>query len=91
MALSRPPLGVQLQPYDPLVDLHRCCTAHFVGDVGVYIQRGAAGDVANNGGERFDVHAMFQTCCAKYMPLWHNKDKSENPCVAREYPQKDTM
>ena len=67
MALSRPPLGVRLQPTDTLVDLHRRCTAHFVGDVGVYIQCGAAGDVANNGGERFDVHAMFQTCCAKYM------------------------
>ena len=34
-------------------------TAHFVGDVGVYVQRGAAGDVTNDGGKRFDVHAMF--------------------------------
>ena len=33
---------------------------HFVGDVGVDVQRGGAGDVANNGGQGLDVHAMFQ-------------------------------
>lgn len=56
-----------LSPTDSLVDLHRRCTAHFVGDMGVYIQRGAAGDVTDDGRERFDVHAVFQTRCAKYM------------------------
>ena len=60
-------LCLGLSPTDALVDLHRRCTAHFVGDVGVDIQCGAAGDMTDNGGECFDIHAMFQTCCAKYM------------------------
>ena len=33
----------------------------------------------------------LQHSTRKCMPLWHNKDKSENPCVASEYPQRDTM
>ena len=35
-------------------------TRSFIGDVGVHIQRGGAGDVADNSGQRFDVHAMLQ-------------------------------
>ena len=52
---------------DTLIDLYRRCAVHFVGDVGVYVQRGAAGYMTDNGGECFDIHAMFQTCGAKYM------------------------
>ena len=43
-----------------LVNLHCRCPAHIVGDVGVDIQRGAAGDMTNDGGECFYIHAMFQ-------------------------------
>lgn len=45
---------------DALVDF--CCRrpAHLIGDVGVDVQRGAAGDVPDDGGEGLDVHAMLQ-------------------------------
>ena len=52
---------------DSLVNPYRRCAAHFVGDVGVDVQRGAAGDMTNDGRECFDVHAMLQACCGKYM------------------------
>ena len=29
-----------------------------------------------------NIHTSFQQRRRKGMPLWHNKDKSENPCVA---------
>ena len=28
---------------------------------------------------------LLNVMAAKCMPLWHNKDKSENPCVARSW------
>ena len=34
---------------------------------------------------RFDVVPAFYRCHGIRMPLWHNKDKSENPCVARSW------
>ena len=30
----------------------------------------------------FHGHPVFQQQTGTSMPLWHNKDKSENPCVA---------
>ena len=53
--------------------------------MGVDVQRGAAGNVANNGGQGLNIHPMFQGSGRKCVPLWHNKDKSENPCVARSW------
>lgn len=41
------------------IDLHCRRPPHIIGDVGVDVQRGAAGDVADDGGQRFHVHAMF--------------------------------
>ncbi len=31
---------------------------------------------------RFYVHTILERHGCEGMPLWHNKDKSENPCVA---------
>lgn len=45
---------------DPLVDLCRRRPAHLVGDMGVDVQRSAAGHVADDSGECLDVHAVFQ-------------------------------
>ena len=33
---------------------------HFIGNVGVDIQRGLGGDMANDGGQRLHIHAVFQ-------------------------------
>lgn len=45
---------------DALVDF--CCrrSPHLVRDVGVYVQRSAAGHMADDGGQGLDVHAVFQ-------------------------------
>ena len=66
-----------------LIYLHCRSSSHFIGNMGVDVQRGAAGNVANNGGQGLNIHPMFQGSGRKCVPLWHNKDKSENPCVAR--------
>ena len=33
-------------------------------------------------GDGLDVHPVLQGYRGECVPLWHNKDKSENPCVA---------
>lgn len=38
--------------------------------------------VAQHTGHGFDIHTILQGCSGKGVPLWHNKDKSENPCSA---------
>ena len=48
-----------------LVDLYCRRPAHLVGNVGVDVQRGAAGNVTDDGGERFHIHTMFQRYCRK--------------------------
>jgi len=53
-------LWLRLHLYDGPVDFCRRRLPHFVGDVGVDIQRCGTGDVANNGGQGLDVHAMLQ-------------------------------
>ena len=73
---------LRLNSADPPVNLYSRCPAHLIGDVGVDVHRGGAGDVADDGGEGLDVHAVLQENCGKCMPLWHNKDKSENHCIA---------
>ena len=35
--------------------------------------------------EGLGVHAAGQGMSGEGVPLWHNKDKSENPCVARSW------
>ena len=59
------------------VNFSRSRLPHLIGDVGVHVQRGGAGDVADNGGQGLDVHSMFQRVGCKCVPLWHNKDKSD--------------
>ena len=55
---------------------------HLAGSVGV----GAEGEpgivVAQHTGNGLDIHSVLQGQSGEGMPLWHNKDKSENPCVA---------
>ena len=56
--------------------LRRC------GHMGVGVQREARAVVAQHPGDRFDVHAVLQGHRGEGMPLWHNKDKSDNHCIA---------
>jgi len=41
-----------------LVNFCRRCFPHLVRDMGVYVQRSAAGHVANDGGEGLDIHPV---------------------------------
>ena len=50
--------------------------------MGVGVQRKPRAVVSQHPGDCLDVHAVLQGQCGERMPLWHNKDKSENPCVA---------
>ena len=45
--------------------------------VGVEGKSGAV--MTQQTGERFDVHAVLERKRCECVPLWHNKDKSENP------------
>ena len=45
---------------DAPVDLHRRLLPHLVGDMGVGVQRGGAGHMAQDGGQRLDVHPIGQ-------------------------------
>lgn len=62
-----PVLG-QLRLGDALVDADRCILLHLIGDVGVDVQSGPGGDVPNDGGQCFDVHAVFQGDGGKGVP-----------------------
>ncbi len=50
--------------------------------MGVGVQGEACAVVAQNVGHRLDVHPLLDGQGRERMPLWHNKDKSENPCGA---------
>ncbi len=60
------------------------CTGflHLLGDMTVYIQSKGGGVVAQILLHRLNVIAALEGGNGVRMPLWHNKDKSENPCVA---------
>ena len=60
----------------------RSLILHLAGGVGVGAQGEARAVVSQNAGHRFDVHALLDRQRGEGMPLWHNKDKSENPCIA---------
>ena len=51
---------LHLRLCDALVDLHRCPLAHLVGDMRVGVHGGGAGYMAQDGGQRLDVHSMGQ-------------------------------
>ena len=56
---------------------------HLPGGVGVGSERESGIIVAQHTGDRFHVHSVLKRQGCEGVPLWHNKDKSENPCVAR--------
>ena len=46
------------------------------------VQREPGTVVAQHPGDGLDIHSVLQGYRGERMPLWHNKDKSENPCGA---------
>ena len=78
-------LLLHLHPGDALVNIPSCVPLHLAGDVGVDVQRGSGGDMSNDGGQGLYIHPILQGHGGKGVPLWHNKDKSENPCGARSW------
>ena len=50
--------------------------------MGVSVKGESGAVVAQHGGEGLHVHSVLQCQHGECVPLWHNKDKSENPCVA---------
>ena len=58
---------------------------HPGGDMGVGAQCEACVVVPQHTGDRLDVHAVLESQRGEGMPLWHNKDKSETPCIAADW------
>ena len=55
---------------------------HLPGGVGVGSERESAIVVAKHTGDRFHIYTVLEGQGCESVPLWHNKDKSENPCDA---------
>ena len=55
---------------------------HLAGDMGVGVQREPGTVVAQHPGDGLDIHSVLQGYRSERMPLCHNKDKSDSPCVA---------
>ena len=60
----------------------RCLILHLPGGVGVGAEGEARVEVAQHTGDRHDVHTVLEGQRGEGVPLWHNKDKSENHCIA---------
>ena len=53
------------------------------GHVGVGVQREPGTVVAQHPGDGLNIHTVLQGYRGERVPLWHNRDKLENPCGAR--------
>lgn len=56
---------------------------HLACGVGVGAQGKPRIVVAQHTGDCLDIHAVLECQGGEGMPLWHNRDKLENPCGAR--------
>ena len=67
---------------DDISDGIRCLPLHPLGGVSVGIQREARRVVTQRVGEGLHIHTVLEGQRGEGVPLWHNKDKSENHCIA---------
>ena len=67
---------------DDIPDDVRRLPFHPLGSVGIGIQCESRAVMAQRVGEGLHVNSILEGQCSERMPLWHNKDKSENPCIA---------
>ena len=70
---------------EALVDLYRCPLPHLVGDMGVGVQRGGTGHMAQDGREGLNVHPVGQGVGGEGVPLRYNKDKRKKPSVFKGF------
>ena len=61
----------------------RSSAVHVSGDVGVGVQGEGCLGVTQDTGEGLGIYPAGQGVSGEGVPLWHNKDKSENSCSAR--------
>ena len=64
---------------DEISDLLCCLFLHLPGNVGVGVQREACAVVAQDAGDCLCIYPLLDRQRGEGVPLWHNKDKSENP------------
>ena len=76
---------IRLAVADPALDLLRGLPLHGAGDVAVDVNRRSRRDVADDGGERFHVHAVLQGGRGEGVPLRYNYDKPEKPRISRVF------
>ena len=67
---------------DYIPDGVRRLPLHPLSGMGIGIQREARRVVAQCVGESLHIHAILQGERGEGIPLWHNKDKSENHYIA---------
>ena len=72
-----------LNPVDVRLHSGGALVLHPFGNMSVNIQREGGGSVAQVGLNGLDIIPVLERQDRKRMPLWHNKDESKNPCIAR--------
>lgn len=64
---------------NPAVNLCRRCATHLISDMGVDVQCGATGHMADNGGERLYIHTVFQRGGSEGVPQVMETDGLHSP------------
>ena len=72
-------------------NLIRCVLLHRFRYMSIGVEGKSGAIVTKQAGERFDVHTVLERKRSECVPLWHNKDKSENPVFSRGCVHRDTM
>lgn len=70
---------------DARVDPRRRLPPHLLRDMGVGVQRGSRGDMAQDGGQRLNVHSVGEGIGGEGVPLRYNYDKPEKPRISRAF------
>ena len=68
---------LRISPTNTLVDFGCCRPAHLIGDMDVNVQCGAAGHMADDSGECFDIHSMLQCGGGKGVPKLMQAEEGE--------------
>ena len=84
-------LRIFLHALDVLLHSIGAVPLHLVSHMAVNIRRERRCGVTEIALDCLDIVPASYRGHGIRMPLWHNKDKSKNPCVASEYPQRGTM
>ena len=64
-------------------DLVRRVLFHRFRDMPVGVEGESGAVMTQQTGERFHIHTVLECKRSECVPLWHNKDKSENPVFSR--------